>query len=91
MLHLSAPQYRFILDVFDEQTFGHRGDLETEMEVVGAGLDASLQVGAVGYDGRHGHAYAFYRVELLTFVDGGTAAENDFDPERFIDLYRQAS
>lgn len=90
MLHLSPNQYHFLLKCFEERTFGLREDLDTDIEVIGAGLDASLQVGAFGYEHPlYGYAYAFYRIELLTFVNEGEAIPNDFDPQRFIELYRQ--
>lgn len=89
MLHLSPKQYRFLLERFEERTFGLQDDLETDIEIIGAGLDSTLQVGAVGYEHPYGYAYAFYRIKLITFTDGGMEIPNDFDPQYFIERYRQ--
>ena len=88
MLHLSPAQYDFLLERFEQETFGKIDDLDIELEIIGAGLDATLHLGAVAYETRFGFCFAFYRLELQTFVDGGFPCPNDFDPERFIHLYR---
>jgi len=88
MLHLSSSQYDFLLDRFENETFGIVDDLDIELEIVGAGLDATLHISAVAYETRFGPCFAFYRLELQTFVDGGWPLSNDFDPKRFIQLYR---
>ena len=91
MIHITESQYKAIYNAFDNDTFGEKDDIEREIEVRDAGLDATLKVGAVAYDGRYGIAYAFYNVELATFIDGGYEVPNDFDPDQFIRLYKQAS
>lgn len=91
MIHITELQYKAIYNAFDNDTFGEVDDIEREIEVRDAGLDATLKVGAVAYEGRYGVAYAFYNVELETFIDGGFEVPNDFDPNQFIRLYKQAS
>ena len=88
MLHLSPSQYDFLLERFEHETFGIVDDLDTELEIVGAGLDATLHIGAVAYETRFGVCFAFYRLDLQTFIEEGFPVPNDFDPKRFIQLYR---
>ncbi len=88
MIHLTPRQYRFLLERFDQETFGLREDLDTEWEIVGFGLDTTFRVGALMYDDRRVPRFAFYRIELITFLDGGYPVPNDFDPQRFLEMYR---
>ena len=52
MIHITPEQYDFILRVFDDETFGGTDDLRqkngdpVDFEVIGCGLDASLEVSA---------------------------------------------
>ena len=87
MIHITEPQYKAIYNTFADDTFGEVDDIDREIEVRDAGLDATLKVGAVAYEGQYGIAYAFYNVELATFIAGGYPCPNDFDYNKFIDIY----
>lgn len=60
MIHITPEQYDFILRVFDDETFGGTDDLRqkngdpVDFEVIGCGLDASLEVSARAYQSDHG-------------------------------------
>lgn len=88
MIHLTQAHYRFLFERFDQETFALHEDLDTQLEIIGTGLDATLYVGALWYEDRYGPCFAFYRLELQTFIDGGQPIPNDFDPQQFLDLYR---
>jgi hypothetical protein len=97
IIHITPEQYDFILRVFDDKTFGGTDDLRqkngepVDFEVIGCGLDASLEVRAYAYHSDHGTEYAFTYVNLLTYVDGGRRVDNNFRQDIFIDKYKQAS
>ena len=97
IIHITPEQYDFILRVFDDKTFGGTDDLRqkngdpVDFEVIGCGLDASLEVRARAYQSDHGTEYAFTYVNLLTYVDGRHRVDNNFEQDIFIDKYKQAS
>ena len=91
VVYIEDEHYKAIYNVFENETFGGTEDIDREFELYDAGLDATLKVGAVAYDGQYGIAYSFYNVELATFIDGGREVPNDFDMNRFIDIYQCAS
>lgn len=91
MLHITQKQYKYIYQVFDDKTFGCTADLDTDLEVIGCGLDASLIVNAWLYEGRQGLMWSFIDLSLKTFKNGGDTVDNDFDKNYFIELYKQAA
>ncbi len=91
MLHLTPFQYLFLLERFEQETFGCCDDLDTDLEIIGHGLNATLYIGAIAYEDRDAFRFAFYRLDLETFTDDGDHLPNDFDPQRFQTLYRLRS